>query len=82
MRLLLNIPDQLESKLTAWRNAQKEESGKVVFRNTAVLELLTMALDGVEPKLPIVDRLAALEARVDELERKDGEAWQDGEGLT
>ena len=47
---------------------RKQERGAVIFRENAIIELLTKALDGIEPPKPINERLDELEKRVAALE--------------
>ena len=67
----MSFPKELEDKLTAYRRQRKEETGKTLFRETAICELLRKALDGVEPPRPLADRVAELERRVEKLEGQE-----------
>jgi hypothetical protein len=64
----LPLPKNLESKLTAYRKARKAETGKMMFRETAILELLKIALEGYSPPMPLEDRLKAIEKRLTSIE--------------
>lgn len=65
---MIDLPRELEQKLTVYRAKRRAETGKVVQRRTALLELLAKSLDGVEPSRPLAERLSELERRVTELE--------------
>ena len=65
---MLRLPDKLEKQLNAYRTMRKQERGAVIFRENAIIELLTKALDGIEPPRPINERLDELEKRVAALE--------------
>ncbi len=43
------IPNDTRKLLDAWRAGRKAATGKVVQRNTAIVQLLRKALEGVEP---------------------------------
>ena len=61
----------LDKKFVAYcRRRRDERGGKVIQSTTAIKELLSKALDGIEPERPLVDRVAALEVRVSNLERR------------
>ena len=55
-------------KIDAYRQQRKEETGKTLFRVSAVKELLETALEGVEPVSTTQERLTALEERVERIE--------------
>lgn len=59
----LSLPQDVEDKLTQYRKSRKSETGKMIFRETAIVELLRKSLDGFEPPRP-------LESRLDEIERR------------
>ena len=66
------LDEDLEKKFTAYRKQRKLETGKVLHLQTAIRELLTKALAGVDPEAtevhPLEARVAALEARVQQLD--------------
>lgn len=64
----ISFPKDVEDRLTEYRRSRKAETGKMPFRETAVIELLRKALDGFEPVRPIEDRLAEIENRLQRLE--------------
>ena len=64
--------DKLMAQVDAYRQASKEATGKAVFRETAIYELLQKALDGFSPPTPLADRLGRLEDRVMFLESLAG----------
>lgn len=69
MRTSIHIPDDLEKKLTAYRQNRKQELGKLPFRDTAIIELLRSALAHVPIETPITDRLVDLEKRTKAIEQ-------------
>jgi hypothetical protein len=56
--------NELLAKIDDYRRARKEETGKAVFRETAIYELIHKAVDGFSPPAPLTDRLTRLEERV------------------
>jgi hypothetical protein len=66
--LIEKLPDALITKLDAYRKQRREETGKIIMRSTAIAELLTKALDGIEPASPIRDRVEELDRRLTALE--------------
>ncbi|WP_417744773.1 hypothetical protein [Rosistilla oblonga] len=65
----MNLPNDIETKLAEYRRQRRSETGKVVHRSTAIVELLRKALDGVEPPKPLEERLSEIDKRLDALER-------------
>lgn len=68
MRRNVTFPKDIEDRLLEYRKARKSHTGKMMFRETAIIELLETALTGFVPPMPLEDRLSALENRVKELE--------------
>jgi len=68
MRKNISLPKNIEDSLSAYRSARKVETGKLLFRETAIVELLRVALAGFEPPVPTADRLAEIELRLEVLE--------------
>lgn len=68
VRKNITFPKDIEDKLSEYRLSRKSETGKVMFRETAVVELLRKALLDVKPATPIQDRLLDLEKRIQRLE--------------
>ncbi len=66
----LNLPNDIEEKIKLYRNQRREESDKVLFRDSAIVELLRKALDGIEKPMPLSDRVLKIEHRLDALERQ------------
>jgi hypothetical protein len=66
----MNLPRDLETKLDEYRRQRKEETGKRPFRDTAILELLKKALEGVEPEKTLTKRIEEIEDRLDLIERE------------
>jgi len=66
--LIEQLPDSLVKKIDEYRKRRKEETGKIIMRSTAIAELLTKALDGIEPASPIRDRVEELDRRLTALE--------------
>ncbi len=66
----MKLPNALELKLNEYRKRRYEETGKRPFRETAIVELLAKALEGIEPARPISERLADIERRLAELESR------------
>lgn len=66
---MIQLPNDLEERLHAYRNARKEETGKVLHRATAIVELLRKTLSDFEPPKPVTERLSELEKRIEQLER-------------
>jgi hypothetical protein len=66
--LIEQLPDSLVKKIDEYRKRRKEETGKIIMRSTAIAELLTRALDGIEPASPIRDRVEELDRRLTALE--------------
>ena len=64
----VTFPKDVEERLLEYRKSRKTETGKLMFRESAITELLRIALTGFVPPMPLEDRLAALEERVKELE--------------
>jgi hypothetical protein len=54
--------------LMQYRKARKVDTGPLMFRDTAIVELLRTALAGLEPPKPIEDRLCEIEIRLTRLE--------------
>lgn len=68
MRKKLSFPKDIEDRLLEYRKARKDESGKMIFRETAIIELLRAALAGYQPPMPLEDRLKQIEDRLAMLE--------------
>jgi len=68
MRKNTTFPKDIEGKLLEYRQSRKSETGKVMFRETAIIELLRTALANVEPAKPLEDRLKEIEGRIQRLE--------------
>jgi hypothetical protein len=64
------IYGDLEKRFVEYCRRRKQERGKVIQSETAIRELLTKALEGVEPPKPLEERLAAIEARLTEVEAR------------
>lgn len=67
------IPDDLLPSLDHYRQVRRAETGKLMTRQTAVVELLTKSLEGVSPPAQfrtLDSRLLAMESRIEALERK------------
>jgi len=60
----VKLPKLMWDKLDLYRAQRREEHGKFLTRQGAITEILTHALDGVEPPKPTEDRLKDLEARM------------------
>lgn len=70
MRSKSALPKDLEAKLSTYREARRAETGKVMFRDTAISELLRTALMKYEPSKPVEARLADIETRLSQLESR------------
>ena len=68
MKKSVSFGKDLEARLLEYRKARKEETGKMMFRETAILELLRIALQDFSPPMPIEDRLREIEQRLAVLE--------------
>lgn len=68
MRKNISFPKDVEDKLDVYRKSRKEETGKTMFRETAVIELLRTALLNFQPAKPVEDRLDDIEKRLLRLE--------------
>jgi hypothetical protein len=66
----MTFSKEIEDRLLEYRKARKSQTGKMMFCETAIIELLETALTGFVPPMPLGDRLAALEGRVKELESR------------
>jgi hypothetical protein len=62
------LPQDIERRLDVYRQHRKDETGKRPFRDTAILELLRKALEGIEQPKPLTQRIEALEQRIEHLE--------------
>jgi len=62
------LPAALLKKVDTYRKIRREGTGKVIMRSTAIAELLTKALDGIDPARPLCGRIEELESRVGALE--------------
>ena len=63
----MKLPPKLEAKLTAFRQSIKAETGKLPFRDTAILMLIEKSLTGVDVPKPMSDRVTELERCVAKL---------------
>ena len=68
MRKNTTFPKDVEDGLLEYRKSRKSEIGRLMFRETAIVELLRKSLDGFEPPKPVEDRLDDIERRLYELE--------------
>lgn len=68
MRQNVTFPKDIEDRLLQYRKSRKAEIGKMMFRESAIIELLHIALTGFVPPKPLEDRLSELESRVTKLE--------------
>ncbi len=68
MRRSVSFPKDIEDRLLAYRKARKAETGKMMFRESAITELLRVALEGFQPPKPMEERLRAIEKRLTKLE--------------
>mgnify|MGYP000265309347 CR=1 FL=1 len=64
----VDLSTALQDKLDQYCRNRKEELGKLITRNRAIVEILEKGLSEVQPPTPVLDRLAAIEARLDALE--------------
>ena len=64
MRKSISFPKDVEDRLIEYRKSRKSETGKMMFRETAIVELLQKALSGLEPPRPLDDRLCEIERRL------------------
>lgn len=64
----VTFPKDVEERLLEYRKSRKTETGKLMFRASAITELLRVALTGFVPPKPVEDRLSELESRVSKLE--------------
>jgi hypothetical protein len=62
------FPKDIEDRLLQYRKARKSDTGKLMFRETAIVELLRVALTDFQPPKPVEDRLDDIERRLHELE--------------
>lgn len=70
MRRNVTFPKDIEDRLLEYRKSRKTETGKLMFLESAITELLRIALTGFVPPMPMEDRIAALESRVAQLESR------------
>ncbi len=68
MRKNTTFPKDVEDRLLEYRKYRKSQSGKLMFRETAIVELLRVALTNFEPPKPVEDRLGDIERRLFNLE--------------
>jgi hypothetical protein len=68
MKKSVSFGKDIEARLLEYRKARKEETGKMMFRETAICELLQIALQNYSPPMPIEDRLREIEQRLAVLE--------------
>ena len=68
MRRNTTFGKDIEDKLMEYRRSRKSETGKMMFRETAIIELLKTALMNFEPAKPVEDRLSDIECRLARLE--------------
>ena len=66
--ITIRVCSSLKAQVDAYRAKRFEETGKRPMRESAVRELLEKALVGVEPPVPVLERLADLETRISALE--------------
>jgi hypothetical protein len=62
------FPKDIEDRLLQYRKARTSDTGKLMFRETAIAELLRVALADFQPPKPVEDRLDDIEKRLRELE--------------
>jgi hypothetical protein len=68
--MIKTFPQEIEDKLKAYRDKRRAETGKVLQRETAIRELLLMALADVKPATPLADRIKNLEQRLQVVETR------------
>ncbi len=69
MRKNISFPKDIEDKLLEYRKLRKTQTGKMLFRETAITELLRIALSDIQPEKPVEDRLSDIEQRLGLIER-------------
>jgi phage terminase small subunit len=62
------LPHDLELKLNEYRQQRRDEIGRKMFRDAAIVELLRKALEGVAAPNPLSDRVNDLERRLRSVE--------------
>ena len=68
MKKSASFGKDIEDRLLEYRKARKEQTGKMMFRETAIMELLQIALQDFSPPMPIEDRLRGIEQRLSVIE--------------
>ncbi len=68
MNKSMSFPKDIEDKLAAYREQRKADTGKKMFRETAITELLRIALTNFKPHAPVQEQLDDLKSRVSRLE--------------
>lgn len=67
----MTFPKDIEDRLLHYRKSRKSDTGKLMFRETAIIELMRMALTDFQPPKPVEERLNDIERRLHELEKKN-----------
>ena len=67
MKRKLSFPRDVEDAILEYRKSRKADIGKMLFRDTAIVELLRKALIGVTPQAQLADRVMALERRLNRI---------------
>jgi len=62
------FPKDIEDRLLQYRKTHKSDTGKLMFRETAIVELLRVALTDFQPPKPVEERLDDIRRRLHELE--------------
>jgi len=68
VRKSISFPRDVEDRLIEYRKSRRSETGKMMFRETAIVELLRKVLDGFDPPRPLENRLDEIERRLSSLE--------------
>ena len=68
MKKSASFGKDIEDRLLEYRKARKEQTGKMIHRETAITELLQIALQDFSPPMPIEDRLRGIEQRLSVIE--------------